>query len=146
MCTWFFLSQKFRQSVDCFIYCSIYKGIEMILCCWHLLTYQKINSIARRIKKDFLWFGRFKQEQWQFSATNEFYRVPLKSFAGFNKCIETKKMHERQVMCFLDFCLGWNQTKIYCPWHNDHKIVLHVSVSNYTDWCTSSLIYGNVFK
>ena len=51
MYIWFFLLQKLRQSVDCFIYCSIYKGTDMILCCWHLLTYQKINSIGRRIKK-----------------------------------------------------------------------------------------------
>ena len=51
--TWFFLLQKLRQSVDCFIYCSIYKGTDMILCCWHLLTYQKINSIGRS-KKRFL--------------------------------------------------------------------------------------------
>ena len=33
LCTWFFLSAKFRQSVDCFIYCSIYKGMDMILWC-----------------------------------------------------------------------------------------------------------------
>ena len=142
----FFLLQKFRQSVDCFIYCSIYKGTDMILCCWHLLTYQKINSIGRRIKK-------ISYDLEGSSKNNDNSQQPMSSTESLwnhlqdliNVWRQRKWMKDKRCV-FLDFGLGWNQTKIYCPWHNDHKIVLHVSVSKYTDWCTGSLFFSNVFK